>query len=193
MNVYTQGTTKPLPSTSDNLLCPVILQIILLCHFLNNEVMFYSIMCVGHWKGGRNRERKMSLPTYKPRPVLCTKAKVAKGGRICGTLWYMWITSLEPLNSAPNCYAVTYHMVFGGISLVPRPHPRRESLVIFGWFLGLHYKFIAYCMHICKLITNLRCKKVLCYRAEVASVALQIMFSAMWLADERFSPESNQC
>ena len=41
-------------------------------------------------RGGRNRERKMSHPTYKPPPALYTKDKVVKGGggRICGTLQY---------------------------------------------------------------------------------------------------------
>ena len=50
----------------------------------DNEVMLYR-------KGGRNRQKKLSHPAYKPPlcfpcvfPVFCTKAKVAKGGVFAG-------------------------------------------------------------------------------------------------------------
>ena len=52
-------------------------------------------------------------------------------------------------------------------SLMPRPHPCGEGLVTSGWFLGLHYKFIAFCMHSCELLTHLLTKKVLCHCVEV--------------------------
>ena len=38
-------------------------------------------------KGGRNLERNCRIPRISP-PAFCTKAKVAKGGRICRTLRY---------------------------------------------------------------------------------------------------------
>ena len=48
----------------------------------------------GHRKGGRNRERKCRIPRISP-PALCTKAKVAKGGRICGTLQYLFPSTID--------------------------------------------------------------------------------------------------
>ena len=49
-------------------------------------------------------------------------------------------------------------------SLVPRSHlARRGSGDI--WLIS--WASIAYCMHSCELITNLRTKKVLCHRVEV--------------------------
>jgi len=44
-------------------------------------------------------------------------------------------------------------------SLVPRPHPWGEGLVTSGWFLWLHYKFIACCMDSWEPTTNLCTKK----------------------------------
>ena len=76
--MYAQGKTKPLPSTSDNLLCPVIFQIILLCSFLKQIGQGLPIMWAGHWNGECIRERKCCFPCVSP-AALCTKAKVAKG------------------------------------------------------------------------------------------------------------------
>ena len=52
---------------------------------------FTQIDYVGEALGGCNRKRKCPIPRIDP-PALCTKAKVAKGGRICGTLQYLCVT-----------------------------------------------------------------------------------------------------
>ena len=59
----------------------------LLVHYIlatDNEVMLYR-----YREGGRNRERNRRIPRIAPPPPFCTEAKVAKGGRICGTLRYI--------------------------------------------------------------------------------------------------------
>ena len=81
-------------------------------------------------------------------------------------------------------------------SLVPRPHPQGEGLVTSSWYLGLHKKFIAYCMHSCELITNLHAKKVLCHRVEVVKNFLccnhRLCFLQLDWREQSSSPKSNQ-
>ena len=78
--------------------------------------------------------------------------------------WSVWYPCFQP-----DFLTFSLHEKSPGmkLSLVPRPHQRGESLVTFGWFLGIHYKFTAYCMHSCEPIANLRAKKVLCHHVEV--------------------------
>ena len=67
--MYMQGTNKFLPSTSDNLLSPVILQIILQCHFLRE-----------YQQRGRNRERKCHILCISPPLRFVLRLRLQKRG-----------------------------------------------------------------------------------------------------------------
>ena len=59
------------------------------------SVVFNTKSWAGRRKEGRNRERKCHIQRIKP-GAICTKGKVAKRGRIYGTLRYYFVNHQLP-------------------------------------------------------------------------------------------------